>query len=193
MSMKSRGFTLIEVIITVAIMVLLMGFGMPMYTQWNQNMQIRTAADSIINGLQQARNEAVRANQSMRFELTDTMSGAWRVCAWDGVNDACIGAPTQERSGAEGGKNARLGATAVEAVAVAHATPLDSGVGIPGGITFTPFGRLANPGLDLRRIDVRNPALAAEVERRLVVLVSVGGLIRMCDPKHNRATNAQGC
>lgn len=189
--MRSRGFTLIEVIITVAIMALLMTFGMPMYTQWNQNMQIRSAADSIVNGLQVARNEAVRMNQTVRFELTNAAGDEWRVCGWDVVNNDCLGAPIQERSGAEGGLNARLGGTTVEMGD--FAVPISAGDGIPAGVTFSSFGRALNPGLDLRRIDVRNPMLSAADERRLVILITGGGQVRMCDPKHVRATNAQGC
>jgi hypothetical protein len=43
------------------------------------------------------------------------------------------------------------------------------------------------------RIDVRNTKLPASEERRLSILINVGGQIRLCDPKLVRATNPQGC
>ncbi|MFN0300597.1 MAG: GspH/FimT family pseudopilin [Burkholderiales bacterium] len=191
MGARPHGFTLIETLIAMAVLAILMTSGVPMYTQWIQNSQIRTAAESITNGLQVARNEAVRTSQQVRFEVTDPGSSGWRICAWDVVNDACLGAPIQERSAAEGGQNARLGGALVDAGN--YVTALGAGAGLPAGVTFNAFGRSANPGFDLRRIDVRNPLLSAADERRLVILVSVGGQVRMCDPMHSRATNAQGC
>jgi type IV fimbrial biogenesis protein FimT len=192
MSRSRSGFTLIEALVAMVVLGFLMTAAVPMYTQWNQNLQIRTAADSIINALQSARNEAVRLNQTVRFELVDAGSATWRVCPWDVVNNDCVvGADVQRRDGVEGGKNAKPGGANIDAGD--YATALNPGDGLPAGVTFNPMGRSANPGVDLRRIDIRNPLLNAADERRLVILVSVGGQIRMCDPKHNRATNAQGC
>ena len=189
-----RGFTLIEALIAMVVLGFLMTAALPMYTQWNQNLQIRTAADSIINALQSARNEAVRLNQPVRFDLTEVGGTAWRVCPWDVANNDCVvGANKQLRDSTEGGQNAKVGGTSIPAVAAAYATPLNPGDGLPAGVTFNAMGRSGNPGLDLLRIDVRNPLLSAADERRLVILLSVGGQIRMCDPQHNRASNAQGC
>jgi type IV fimbrial biogenesis protein FimT len=192
MAGPQRGFTLIEALVAMVVLGFLMTAAVPMYTQWNQNLQIRTAADSIINALQSARNEAIRINQPVRFELTDASSATWRVCPWDVVNNDCVlGSAIQMRDGVEGGKNAKPGASSIDLGT--YATALNPGDNLPAGVTFSPLGRSTNPGVDIRRIDVRNPLLSAADERRLVILVSVGGQIRMCDPKHNRATNAQGC
>ncbi len=191
MGARPQGFTLIETLIAMAVLGILMTAGVPMYTQWIQNSQIRTAAESITSGLQVARNEAVRTNQQVRFELPDPASSAWRICVWDVANNACLGAPIQERNATEGGQNAQLGGALVDTGN--YTAALGAGAGLPAGVTFNAFGRLANPGFDLRRIDVRNALLSAADERRLIILVSVGGQVRMCDAMHNRATNAQGC
>ncbi len=193
--MRARGFTLIEAIIGVAVMAFLMAAGMPMYTQWIQNAQIRTAADSIIDGLQLARNEAVRRGALVRFGLTG--SSAWEVCLWNVVNNKCLATEPviQTRSGGEGSSNASLGAGGFLALGTEYdySTPLTAGLMIPGGVTFSPFGRPANTGVDIGRIDVRNTRLGAAEERRLVIAISLGGQIRLCDPKIVKAVNPQGC
>ena len=64
-----RGFSLIEMMIAVVIVGLLLMAGVPAYTTWIQNLQIRTGAEAILNGMQLARAEAVRRNTNVRFVL----------------------------------------------------------------------------------------------------------------------------
>ena len=73
--MKSRlkGFTLVELLIGIAIIGILLALAAPNFAVWIQNSKIRTAAESIQNGLQLARAEAVRRNAQVRFQLTTTL------------------------------------------------------------------------------------------------------------------------
>ena len=75
--MKQRGFTIIEVVIAIAIAAFLLAAVMPSAGAWIRNSRLRTAAESISVGMQQARNEAVRRNQPVGFFLVsdaDAMS-----------------------------------------------------------------------------------------------------------------------
>src|SRR5688572_710699 len=72
--MKQRGFTIIEVVIVVALAAFLLAAVAPSVSTWMRNTRIRTAAEAISNGLQQARNEAVRRNQSVGFYLVSDTS-----------------------------------------------------------------------------------------------------------------------
>ena len=58
--MKQRGFTIIEMVIAVTLAAFLLAAVAPSVSTWMRNTRIRTAAEAISNGLQQARNEAVR-------------------------------------------------------------------------------------------------------------------------------------
>ena len=49
-----RGFSLVELMVTVAVLSLLMTLAVPSFNEWIQNGRIRTAAESIQNGLQVA-------------------------------------------------------------------------------------------------------------------------------------------
>lgn len=186
---KQAGVTLIELMIGIAILSLLMVMGAPSFSLWMQNTQVRTAAESTLNGLQLARTEAVRRNTKVRFTLTDaTGAVAWTVGCVNVTADCP--ADIQSRNANEGGANPRAGA----AFAVGTlGTALTAGANLPAGVTFDGIGRIptANIGTDITRIDVTNAANANT--RRMVVLVGTGGQTRMCDPAIALATNPQGC
>src|SRR5690606_20965535 len=127
------GVTLIELLIGIAIVSMLLMAGVPMCGSWIQNTQVRTAAESIQNGLQIARSEAVMRNANVRFALTSADGlVAWNVgCVT--VRDSCP-ATIQTRIAAEGGGNARVGVSTVAppgVVPVAHySVALVAGAGL---------------------------------------------------------------
>lgn len=193
---KQEGVSLIELMIGLVILAILLSAGLPAFSLWIQNTQNRTAAESIQDGLQLARTEAVRRNTNVRFTLTDA-SGliAWTV----GCVTATANCPAtiQSRSGSEGTSNARAGidTTAIPSPAptTQFNTAIASGTGLPAGVTFTGLGRIpnANIGTDITRIDITNASAAGA--RRLVVTIGAGGTIRMCDPALALSANPQGC
>lgn len=189
-----RGMTLIEIVVTVAIIGLLMALAAPSAATWIQNTQLRNAADSVLNGIQLARVEAIKRNQVVAFQVTDAASTAWQVCLFDVITNNCsaaAGAQLASRGPSEGSPNARLGADLAPGDTAVALVPGDN---VPGTMAFDTFGRLAttNPN-NLMRVDVRNPQIDPALERRLVILVSIGGQVRMCDPKLSKAVNPQGC
>lgn len=193
---RQGGFSLIELMIGITIVSLLMAMGVPAFNLWIQNTQTRSAAESILNGLQIARSEAVRRNTTVRFSLTDAAGAvAWTVDCVNVTADCPAG--IQSRSGSEGSPNARAGISATALPSPIPAgyfdTPLAAGVGLPAGVTFDGLGRMptGNVGTDIARIDVTNASNASA--RRMVVMVGTGGQTRMCDPAIALSTNPQGC
>jgi len=67
-----RGYSLIELLIGMAIVAFALAMAMPSFSVWSENQQIRNAAESIQNGLQYARTEALKRNTTVRFNLTTT-------------------------------------------------------------------------------------------------------------------------
>lgn len=68
-TMRQRGFTLVELVITIAVMALILFVAIPSIGTWLDNTRIRNVADSLQNGLQLARGEAVRRNQNVSLWL----------------------------------------------------------------------------------------------------------------------------
>jgi len=193
---RQQGVTLIELMVGVAILAGLLAMGVPAFTGWIQDTQNRTAAESILNGLQTARAEAVRRNTVVRFSLTDS----------DGKVSWTVGCPTatatcpatiQSRSAAESGTLAKVTVSAAAIPVPAPAgyfTALISSAGeLPAEVNFDGLGRVFTPpaGTLFNRADVTSTANANA--RRYVVVVSSGGQIRMCDPKMSFATDPRGC
>ena len=67
-----RGFTLIELMIAIAIAVLLLVLAAPAYTTWVADQQIRAGAESIASGMRLAHAEAIRRNGQVEFVITPT-------------------------------------------------------------------------------------------------------------------------
>jgi type IV fimbrial biogenesis protein FimT len=185
-----RGLSLIEIVVAIAIIALVIGFGAPSAMTWIQNLQVRNAADSVLGGLQSARLEALRRNTMVAFEFTDANSTAWHTCIFDQVAQACT--PGDLRTSTPGGQaNARVG---VEYQFTDFSTALDGGLNIPALVAFDQFGRIAPAsGTNIARVDVRNPSMNLADERRLSIQIQVAGEMRMCDPQISKALNPQGC
>ncbi|MDP2247721.1 MAG: GspH/FimT family pseudopilin, partial [Nitrosomonadales bacterium] len=105
--LKERGFSLVELLVAIALIGILGALGTSSYTQWIQNTRIRTVAESIQNGLQIARAEAIKRNARVQFVLGANSSwtvGCTVVVAdLDGDGVADCPAVIQSRSVGEGG------------------------------------------------------------------------------------------
>lgn len=184
-----RGMTLIELMVGVTLMALLITLAMPSFFEGMQNRQIRTAAESIQNGLTLARAEALRRNRTVKFELVSATG--WRV-GCDPVDTTVVDGEEncpetlQTRNAAEGSANA-----AVANVQLDGAGAEVTGGVFAGALRFTPLGRVTVdtlPGGHRAAFRVTNPnggtcqADGGEM-RCLSVMVTSNGQVRMCDPK----------
>lgn len=168
---KSLGFTLIELMIGITIFAIAMAMGVPSYQTWMQNTQIRNAAESIQNGLQRARSEAVKGNTNVFFRL-DTNSG-WTIASGVPAAPNVI----EARSANEGSRNVTR-------------TVLPAGATI---ITYGSLGALvanqdAPVTLAPTEINLDSSVLDAADSRDLRVALGVGGNVRMCDPNLTAGT-----
>lgn len=178
-----QGFTLIELMIAISLLVILLVLGMPGMGNWLQNSQIRTSADTILSGLQLARAEAVRRNTLVQLVLTNTAplsaninsitastSGtSWMVRVYQSGGTYGATDYIQGRSGTEGTSTVTVNAS-------------------QSNIVFNALGRVTPvPGADIT-INITN----ANGNRNMRIVVMPGGQIRMCDPNLPTA-NIQSC
>lgn len=66
---REGGFSLIELLTVMAVLGVLLVMVFPSLNEWMVNLRIRNTADALLRGLQLARQEAVRRNQTMGFWL----------------------------------------------------------------------------------------------------------------------------
>lgn len=208
MNKRAYGFTLIEMMVTLAVMALLLMMGLPSMSTWLQNTQLRASAESIQAGLQLARAESLRRNAPVRFQLVDTLTAAcvpndkatnWIISVNDPIGkcnlaesdpSAPITDPTaliiiQKRSGAEGSPNAAVAAINGAPPGVAATT-----------VVFTGLGRVIGV-LPIQQIDITNPSggacQPAGPMRCLRINIVSGGQMRMCDPIVVSPTDPRQC
>jgi type IV fimbrial biogenesis protein FimT len=200
---SQHGVTLIELVIGLAIVGVLFVAATPLFSGWTQNIQIRTAAESVQNGLQQARTEALRRNTSVRFQLTSSVDNScsltttqpnWVINLGAGSNDPTgqCGTTISPMVSATGPNiiqiyNAAINTPHVVAAMSAAANSL---------IVFNSLGQVVWPTSDTN-IDLTNPtggtcASVAGPMTCMRIIVSVGGQIRMCNPNVASGT-PQGC
>ncbi len=164
-SAKSSGFTLVELMVTVALLGILASLGVPNFQTWIQNTKIRTAAESIQSGIQKARAEAVKRNVPVRFTLNGGNS-SWTV--------SCVTASlcTDLAGGIVEARPASDGSSADIILATIPATSYS--------VDFNNLGGTNSAPVPFTQIDVNSNSPKAD--RPLRVTLGVGGNTRLCDP-----------
>ncbi len=179
-NLRQCGFSLIELMIGIAIVGILWAIGMPAYSTWLLNQQIRNRAESINSGLQIARAEAIKLNTTVEFVLTNSdvalgnvntiipssTGKNWMIRQYRRVTDDYVF--VQSADGEVGAKYATAVTTPASSIA-----------------TFDGFGRVSandDASVSLQQIDIDSSKLSADQSRNLRVLVSRGGNMRLCDP-----------
>lgn len=182
-----QGFTLIELMVMLALLVALAMLAMYPMQEWINNNRVRSTADVLQNGLRQAQAEATRRSRTVMFALTGTTTFAesadpddlevateaphWGIFATrrTGADAEFIEAGLQDNSG----RAARITG--------------------PAAICFNSLGRLVtrtnaaagvgDASCDSADIPARYVVDMDGVDARsLQVEVGVGGRILMCDP-----------
>lgn len=172
---RHRGFTIIELMIAVVILSIFIMLAAPSFAAWIMNTRIRTTTESVVSGLQLARNEAVRRNLAVQFVLGTGTD--WKVC----VNLTAGVCPDDTNL--------------IQARAVGEGSNSSITIVASNGntVSFNSFGQMTVPavmGNSVVSFDVDGPDAAES--RELRVTVQAGGNIRMCDPKVS-GTDPRAC
>jgi type IV fimbrial biogenesis protein FimT len=117
-SRPARGFTLVEIMVTISILAILAGLAMPMYGSIVAANRTRAASYSLVSALALARSEAVKRNAAVSVLPSDTgWQGGWRV----------------EVAGSALSANGPVNGLAL--------------TGPIAGVSYQPNGRLSTPGI----------------------------------------------
>ena len=191
-SKRARGFTIIELMVTITMLALLLGLAVPSFSTWINNAQVRTVGDALQNGLRTAQAEAVRRHRQVVFFRTSQSS--------------CSTATTADAAGSSWViRTLPLVAGDVEDAVQCGVLSEAAAVTIAGAtaLCFNSGGRqVANTdpdiGGDACALDASGSSSfdlsSSKADRPLRVIVTLGGSVRMCDPaKTLSAATPDGC
>lgn len=185
-----RGFTIIELMVSLTIVGALLAMGIPSISGMIQNAKLGSAAKSYLIGVQTARSEAIRRNLPFDFVLTDSSPAASVTGSANGKNwvvrgpDVAGGAVSMLE-----GKLATEGSGQKDATSVRifGAVTAPTATTFSGVLTFDGFGGVSSKQTVQLTID--NPAGGACAVaggtggpmRCQRIIVRPGGQISVCD------------
>lgn len=83
------GFTLIELMIGVAVLAILLSVAVPSFQNLIERRRVTAAAESILSALQLARSEAIKQNSTVEVNFDTEDSGAWCYGLDDDLSTEC--------------------------------------------------------------------------------------------------------
>jgi type IV fimbrial biogenesis protein FimT len=165
---SARGFTMLELMVAVTLAGMLLLAGLPSFTTFLRNAEVRSTAESISNGLRLARSEATRLNRPVSFTLAGGGNTSWTINIFNPVTGALLQPPIDRYSKFEVGRSTMAATAPANAVAV----------------TFNGLGRIVSPSPiatpNLQQIDVAS-IVDGEARTLRIYADDMRG-IRMCDP-----------
>jgi len=190
----ARGFTLIELAVTMTLFALLIAAGLPSFMAWIGNSKVRTVAQSLQDGVRRAQSEAVRLNQAVVLSLTNSTPALNAPAAANGQNWSIQSIAQFEDHPATfiaGGaladlaSNVSINSNGITALCFNSNGRLMTGTPASTGVTN------ATCSVGTQQFDLTQ----SSADRPLRVLIAIGGQIRLCDPNRPTlsSTSPDGC
>lgn len=179
---STSGFSLIELMVAIAILGVLVAFGLPSFQTWSGNLEIRNLAQSIQDGLRMAQLEAAKRNTQTDFVMTADTLIANAENASPTASNTGTSWVVRQGTGFIQGKSNKQGSSSTSITVLA---PVPSS-GFDGTVSFNGLGRTNLTSNVILQIS------SSKGDRPLQIQISTGGKIRMCNPIFP-AGDPQGC
>ncbi|MBD8530164.1 MULTISPECIES: Tfp pilus assembly protein FimT/FimU [unclassified Massilia] len=191
----TRGFTLIEAMIALAILAIVLSIGMPRMNAWIYAGKVAAAGQFYAEGFTLARNQALTHNGASRLVLSKNAGNGqfdWRV-------DVCFPSPETPCNDSSSNWSTPLAAAGADpegatvgfrsVVRVADALPPSGELAISTGaenaraVYFTPLGWV-NPAIGprLQRIDLQPTTKMAGQAPASALVLTLAGIATRCKP-----------
>ena len=165
---RRHGFTLIELMVALALVALALGFGLSTLRDVISNNRIRSTAQQVLDAVQLARSEAVKRNVPVELRVSDSAATLNFLAGSSCVPASC--------------RTLTFGTSSGLSVLADAATTT--------ALVFNASGQLADAGNHV--VDVTNGRCSTE-QSCLRVQVRGGGSVRICNPAQGDASAANVC
>jgi type IV fimbrial biogenesis protein FimT len=195
-----QGFSLLELMATVTVMLLLVMMAAPSLISYTENSKLRAVAENLSASAQVARTEAIRTNRDVQLALTteaptvtnvDTTNLSATASGW--IVRAVVTASPLAYAFIDG-KNAIEGSGRTDGTSTVSVSAADAGGTAASSITFTGAGSTT---LGARwDVDVKSTTATCAPTgsaRCLRVVVTTSGQIKTCDPAATAANDSRAC
>jgi len=164
---------MIELMVSIVVMAILVALAMPSFQVMLLNSEVRAAAQSITNGMQRARAEAVARNANVQFVLGTGSS--WTVDYV--IKPVATDPPIDSRLSSEGSAH-----VTVTALAQDLSTPATT-------VVFNSMGQVVPNVPWLAQVDLT----AVGASQNLRVEIGAGGNAKMCEPDLPAGSSPRAC
>lgn len=197
LSRAISGFTLVELAVTIALLAIIAAIALPSYNTWMLNIKVRNAAESMQNGLNMARIEAIRRNQNVRFQLVSNLSNSCALSAtannWVVSLDDPASLCAQAASETQSPRLIQKHASGDGSDFVTVATSNTSNTTTSSTVIFNGQGQLVTSITPITTINFDTSVNAGSSRNLRITIASPGGQIRLCDPNVSSQTDPRGC
>ncbi|ABM34100.1 GspH/FimT family pseudopilin [Paracidovorax citrulli] len=169
---RHRGFTLIELMVTMALVAVLLRIGIPSFVSFQRNSELTSAANGLLASVNSARTEAMKRN--MNAGLVPTTGSSWGG-GWTAFVDI-------DGNGSFDAAKDLVVSTQPALASYFSVTGTGTATGDTPSITFNSSGYVKDFGnvtLEIARNDLSDAALL-EQTRRVVIFKT--GRVRVCKP-----------
>lgn len=175
----NRGFSIIELVIAMAIMGVLLSLGLPAFSTYVENTRLRSVVETFLTAMESAKGTAATQNSQVEVLLTSANTAASLLTAEASTTGEGWMVRTADRARFIEGRSLIEGARGNQPTIVV--------TGTVGSVTFTPLGGTTLAAMAI--FSFTNPTAGACVSgapagpiRCLNVQVSPTGRVKMCDP-----------
>jgi len=199
--MRQKGFSIIEIAVTLVVLGMVLATAVPSIGDWVRNARIRNETNALVNGLQVARETALRRNRPISFYLVNQPTGttltntctvsatgtSW-VVSVNSPHNGCGNAPATTSNSSTNPLivNSHFGAEATSGLGVSGQ---DNNQTASSVASFDALGRLSS---GLAHITVAYSS-SKSGDRPLRIDITKTGNVRACDPSITDTSDPRRC
>lgn len=183
---NKNGFTLIELIVVVAILGVIMAIGIPGMIQYIRNAKVQALAVELKESIEQAKIEAIKRNSNSTITIYGSSGNNTGKNTIITVDNTEVGSRTVKQAE----KVLKIYKSVINGQQISNTLQTNQE---STSITFSSNGRITGTATNILITGEQGSDGCGPENVCFRLELTTGGNIRMCNPNLNKAENPQGC